>query len=384
MDWKHIDIKKKKNLKEIFQSQIQRIKKIRVKYLGKGRFFYSYPKNNFIKTGSIRLENSPKLRLTAFISGCIVFTYIQFSFLSTENSAAIESSTGGIGGIGQINISEDQASLKSLTSQEIEESERLKDELLSEVADAEPITAEEAENSPHKIPYTVLEGDTLSHISAKFNVSVEAIAGSSGIRHPDDLRLGQVLQIPSKEGFFYEVKKGDRLSSIIAKYDITPEKFIKTNSLINPDLLEEGDEIFLPDAKPKNLVHAWLVPVTSRYVTSGYGWRRFPRRAFHKGLDLKAAYTSVRSAKAGKVTFAGWLGGYGKAIVIRHPGGYKTLYAHLSKIYIKKGQTVSRGRIIGITGDTGYSFGPHLHFEVSKYGKNINPRMILRGLRGRR
>ncbi|MDH5720866.1 MAG: M23 family metallopeptidase [Spirochaetia bacterium] len=383
MEWKYLSNKSKKNLKKIFLTKLFNIKKIRFKYLGSGQFYYSYPKRNFIKTGSLKLNNTAKLRLAAFLGGCILFTYIQFTYLSNENNTVIESSTGGIGGIGQINASDELTNLKSLTSEQIAESERLKDELLSDAVENETEPEDDA-NSPYKISYTVQEGDTLSHISAKFNVSVEAIAGSSGISHPDDLRLGQALQIPSKEGFFYEVKKGDRLANIIDKYEISPEKFLKTNNIINPDLLEEGDEIFLPDAKPKNLIHAWLVPVTSRYVTSGYGWRKYPRKAFHKGLDFKAAYTSVRSTKAGTVTFSGWLGGYGKAIVIRHPGGYKTLYAHLSKIYVKKGQSVSRGRIIGITGDTGYSFGPHLHFEVSRQGRNINPRMILRGLRGRR
>ncbi|MDH5718097.1 MAG: M23 family metallopeptidase [Spirochaetia bacterium] len=258
----------------------------------------------------------------------------------------------------------------------------MKDELLADSETEEVNT--ETDGTPQKISYKVKDGDTLSHISQKFNISIEAIAGSSGIRHPDDLRVGQVLQIPSKEGFFYTVQKKERLADIIISYDVEPEKFLNENPFINPDLLEEGDEIFLPDAKPKNLIHAWLIPTPSRFITSGYGWRTYPRRAFHKGIDLKAAFTSIRSAKHGTIKFAGWLGGYGKAVIISHPGGYRTLYAHLSKIYVKAGASVSRGHIIGISGNTGYSFGPHLHFEVTRRGKHINPGDILKGLRGKR
>jgi murein DD-endopeptidase MepM/ murein hydrolase activator NlpD len=118
-------------------------------------------------------------------------------------------------------------------------------------------------------------------------------------------------------------------------------------------------------------------------VTSGYGWRNWPRAAFHKGVDLKAFYVPVRAAKSGIVTYSGWLGGYGNAIIIQHDDTYKTLYAHLSRRHVAVGQRVRRGQVIGRTGDTGYSFGPHLHFEISKNGENVNPIKFLKGLRGR-
>ncbi len=112
-------------------------------------------------------------------------------------------------------------------------------------------------------------------------------------------------------------------------------------------------------------------------VTSGYGYRRDPfthRYEFHKGIDIKAPYgTPVRATAEGKVVFAGWKPGYGRVVIIEHAYGFKTVYAHLSKIKVKKGQWVKSGRIIGKVGSTGRSTGPHLHYEVWKNSRAVNP-----------
>lgn len=111
-------------------------------------------------------------------------------------------------------------------------------------------------------------------------------------------------------------------------------------------------------------------PVNGK-ITSSYGYRS---SGFHNGLDLGAKYgTTVKAAAGGKVTLAAYSGGYGYCVLIDHGNGIKTRYAHLSKMSVKKGDTVLRGEKIGEIGSTGNSTGPHLHFEVIKNGKTQNP-----------
>ncbi|NPA57787.1 MAG: peptidoglycan DD-metalloendopeptidase family protein [Aquificae bacterium] len=116
-------------------------------------------------------------------------------------------------------------------------------------------------------------------------------------------------------------------------------------------------------------------------ITSRFGKRRDPfngRRAFHSGLDLKARYKQAVFATAnGYVEFAGWKSGYGKVVIIKHKYGYKTYYGHLSKIRVKKGKWVKAGTVIGYAGSTGRATGVHLHYEIRRYGKLINPLKFL-------
>jgi murein DD-endopeptidase MepM/ murein hydrolase activator NlpD len=117
-------------------------------------------------------------------------------------------------------------------------------------------------------------------------------------------------------------------------------------------------------------------PVTGT-ITSPFGWRSNPfggAPEFHQGLDIGApSGTTVTAAAAGTVIMAQWYGGYGNYILIDHGGGYSTGYGHLSAIYVSRGQTVARGQAIGAVGSTGYSTGPHLHFEIRINGKPVDP-----------
>jgi len=112
-------------------------------------------------------------------------------------------------------------------------------------------------------------------------------------------------------------------------------------------------------------------------ITSRFGVRRHPifrLRQFHTGVDISGVMGSpVRVAFGGIVLYAGWFGGYGKLIVIDHGDGYSTLYGHLSAIEVAAGDQVARGQVVGRVGSTGYSTGPHLHFEIRQRGKPINP-----------
>ena len=136
-----------------------------------------------------------------------------------------------------------------------------------------------------------------------------------------------------------------------------------------------------------NQLHAYRVyyrgtpfgrPVHARHnFTSGYGMRTHPvtgRLQMHKGIDLAAPPgTPILATGDGIVTFAGRSGNYGLLIRVEHLGGISTTYAHLEKIYVRKGQSVSRNQQIGAMGSTGASTGPHLHYEIVVDGKMINP-----------
>jgi murein DD-endopeptidase MepM/ murein hydrolase activator NlpD len=116
--------------------------------------------------------------------------------------------------------------------------------------------------------------------------------------------------------------------------------------------------------------------------TSGFGVRSDPflgRPAMHTGLDFRAAMGDpVRATANGKVTSAGWAGGYGRMIEIDHGNGLATRYGHLSEIGVKVGDTIKIGQVIGAVGSTGRSTGPHLHYETRIDGEAVDPQKFLR------
>lgn len=98
----------------------------------------------------------------------------------------------------------------------------------------------------------------------------------------------------------------------------------------------------------------------------------------HTGFDIVMYYRPVHAARTGVVVYAGGMGSYGMAVVIQHGDGLKTLYGHLSSVRVRSGQDVQAGQEIGISGNTGLSTGPHLHFEVIQNGKPVNPARFVR------
>ena len=123
---------------------------------------------------------------------------------------------------------------------------------------------------------------------------------------------------------------------------------------------------------------AW--PVNGE-ITSPFGWRVQPiwgTQIFHAGLDIGADYGDpVHAADSGTVVFAGWMGGYGNAVMIDHGGGMVTLYGHNSSITVGEGEQVSKGQTIALAGSTGNSTGPHCHFEVRIHGEVVSPLQYL-------
>jgi len=119
-----------------------------------------------------------------------------------------------------------------------------------------------------------------------------------------------------------------------------------------------------------------MVMPVSGGISSGFGYRIHPIfhvRKFHTGVDISAGYGApIRAADGGRVIYATWMSGYGNTSIIDHGNGISTLYAHQSRILIGGG-AVTKGQVIGYVGSTGYSTGPHLHFEVRVNGNPVNP-----------
>lgn len=130
---------------------------------------------------------------------------------------------------------------------------------------------------------------------------------------------------------------------------------------------------------------AFIRPISGG-ITSSFGWRIHPifhSRKFHTGIDISGPnHGSVRAANTGRVVYSGWYGGYGKVVIIDHGrvngNSMTTLYAHLSSFAVSKGSMVGKGQPIGREGSTGYSTGPHCHFEVRINGRPVNPLRYIR------
>ncbi len=156
-----------------------------------------------------------------------------------------------------------------------------------------------------------------------------------------------------------------------AKKDVRDPRFLKlAASLSRMDAMERALA-----AIPTSM------PAAAVMMSSGFGFRSDPftgAGAMHAGLDFKGPVgTPILAAAHGRVTFAGFNGGYGKTVEITHANGLLTRYAHLSGVHVTRGQMVHRGLQIGRMGSTGRSTGSHLHFEVRLNGRAINPRKFL-------
>ena len=173
------------------------------------------------------------------------------------------------------------------------------------------------------------------------------------------------------------------LREISEKYGI-PEYLIR---YYNPNWNFTND-LFIPfafyslDVRFEKLGSLFLNPLKVKtHITSHFGYRIHPIskvRKIHRGIDLAGRWGGlVYSALGGRVIKATEVPGYGKLVVIKHIKGYMTLYAHMSRILVKKGQNVVAHHPIGRVGNTGISTGTHLHFEIRKHGISINPRELM-------
>lgn len=231
--------------------------------------------------------------------------------------------------------------------------------------------------------YRILPGENLSSVAEKFDLSMATVLSLNSLDNAHSLGIGQKILLSTKSGIIFNTTNNDSIEDIAERYGISAKETSLVNALSQSDI-EAGTTLFLPDANlsfkamAEILGFQFIHPVPGyRRLSSYFGWRRHPilrRRILHKGMDFAARIgTPIYAAKEGRVVSSGWTGSFGLAIVIRHNNGFSTLYAHQSKLFVKAGQWVTTKQRIGSVGNTGRSTGPHLHFEVRKYGQAKNP-----------
>ncbi len=253
--------------------------------------------------------------------------------------------------------------------------------------------------------YVVQPDDTISSISKMFDISQATIKQANGLTS-STLHPGQILSILPRSGIIYTVKKGDTLGSIAKRYQADVNDILNYNDIASTSL-SIGTTIMIPDAEP--LATDFVQVPSSAGSQKSSNSTKYPRlfaNAFeleldnitnwpsypgyyscpiapgvghlsqglhsHDAVDLAAPLgTSIRAAADGTVIIDkmnnGWNGGYGNYIVLSHPNGTQTLYAHMqakSKGLVSLGDNVSQGQLIGYVGMTGLTTGPHVHFEV--------------------
>lgn len=291
------------------------------------------------------------------------------------------------------------------------------------------------------ITYKVKKKDTIPAIAKKYGIKQDTILMNNKDALNNKMKVGDTITFPSVDGLYYKLQKNDTLAKIAKKYGISVVDIVDYNN-INPKKLKAGSTIFLkgvtlqkykdvegrliadqqakedkkknknkekekekekPEKPPKETKGSppppppednddggrsaaysgagFAYPVRYAGVSSPFGNRYHPvlkRYILHTGVDLVAKYVPLRAAKAGVVTFAGNMSGYGKIIIIRHDNGYETRYAHLSVISTNVGEHVNQGDLIGKTGNSGRTTGAHLHFEIRQNGVPKNPMKYLR------
>jgi LysM repeat protein len=241
--------------------------------------------------------------------------------------------------------------------------------------------------------YQVKAGDTVLAIAARYGLQPETImwANSAIETNPDRLAIGDQLNILPFDGVLHVVKPGDTLSGLAAKYKVDVSKIVgyASNGLTDPSsALKIGSQIVVPDGtKPfvtpqiATGVRRADAPVDAAKGSGSFSWPTSGNitQQFwggHRAIDIGSwVGAPVKAADSGYVVLAGggWNGGYGNHVIVDHGNGYTTLYAHLNSIFVRPGESISRGQQLGTVGNTGNSTGPHLHFEIRYQGTPRNP-----------
>ncbi|HOL51350.1 MAG TPA: M23 family metallopeptidase [Bacillota bacterium] len=242
------------------------------------------------------------------------------------------------------------------------------------------------------VTHRVEQGESLWTIANSYGVSIETISWANSLANPNKLKVGQVLTFPSVTGVIHEVSRGDTVWTIAKRYGVSRDKIVEANAIADPDALKVKQSLVIPGGKPPVTSSRIVVasrgssdgrisgaassggslswPVSGR-ITSRFGprWGRM-----HNGVDIAVPTgTSVSAAAAGCVIFAGWRGGYGRLVILDHGNGLQTYYGHNSAITVSRGEQVAAGERIALSGSSGISTGPHVHFEVRAGGKPQDP-----------
>ncbi len=228
--------------------------------------------------------------------------------------------------------------------------------------------------------YVVRRGDSLPTIAKMFDVTVDTILSANDMKKGDKPKEGDVLLIPPFSGVEHTVAKGQTLQSIAKMYNANVDEISTANHLEGTKIVV-GDKLIIPGGElqapkntttPKKKTLPANIAINSNTPSSGYFIKPVPCRLTQGRHDRYAVDlgcptgTPILASASGRVMFAktGWNGAFGNLVIISHPNGTQTFYAHQSKIAVAQGEQVTQGQVIGYVGSTGRSTGPHLHFEV--------------------
>jgi len=277
-----------------------------------------------------------------------------------------------------------------------------------EISTLEDAIAEVTKEQEKSKIYIVESGDTIGVVAQKNNLTTDQlIAMNSDIIESEDtmLHVGDELKVTSPEPelsilkteeVYYEEYYDAEIQYVDNdEWYTTESKTIqqpvegfrkviadityKNNTKIGTEIVYQD---VVADAVPKIIERGTKTPPTyiaplSGRISSNFGKRKAPKKGastYHKGIDYAVPTgTAVRASSGGVVTRAGWGSGYGYCVYIKHPDGKETRYGHCSKVLVKAGQSVKQGDKIALSGNTGVSTGPHLHFEILVGGSQVNP-----------
>lgn len=278
----------------------------------------------------------------------------------------------------------------------------------SQLTSLEDAIEEVTKEQELKSVYEVVSGDTLSEISIKVNIPMEKIIAMNDSLEDEDtiIRVGQelIITVPEpelsvewqeetykEENYNAEVEYIDvedwytnqtevvqqpsaGFRKIIAKSTYLNDKEVNREIIKEEVVMEAVAKIVKRGTK---IPPSYIKPISGGRQTSGFGRRSRPTKGastYHKGVDWAVPTgTAVCASCGGTVEKAGWGSGYGYVVYINHEDGRQTRYGHLSKVLVKAGQTVKQGEKIALSGSTGVSTGPHLHFEILINGTQVNP-----------
>ncbi len=235
--------------------------------------------------------------------------------------------------------------------------------------------------------YVVRRGDTVPLIAEMFDITADTIYSANDLSKGAKVKEGDVLIILPFSGVEHTVKKGETLKGLANKYKVPVEDIAGYNDLsgskisVGQKLMIPGgaiqEEAKKPVKKPTNTASSGRLPIydsTPATNADGYYIKPIPCRLtqgrhdrYAVDMGCRVVGTPILAAASGEVIFSkagAWNGGYGGLVIIKHPNGTLTYYAHQSKIIVDKGDHVNQGEVIGYVGNTGRSTGPHLHFEV--------------------
>ncbi len=255
------------------------------------------------------------------------------------------------------------------------------------------------------ITHQVQAGESVFSIAEKYGLSPYTIAWSNieALPAPWLIQPGLTLYVLPVDGVYHTVKAGETPESIAATYGVEVSALYNKWNPIRPnEPLKVGTLLVIPGGEGEDVswdppqyvpgaavswgycgnvavsgpgASGWFILPTGSYFVSG--WRfHDPGNPTHIGLDY-GCWTGapIYAADNGVVVWAGWGGGYGNLVQVSHGNGYTTYYAHLSEIWVNCGDPVYQGQVIGLCGNTGYSFGSHLHYEIRLWGVPQDPEL---------